>query len=70
MYQIIIKKTVDKRKVIGKSWEKVSVTDGKTEYGYAPETETVQTETAEIYSQVVEELDLVAVINAVNKGGG
>lgn len=70
MYEIIIKKTVEKRNMIGKRWNRISEADGKAVFGYTPETETVQTETSEIYSQVVEELDLVAVINAVNKGNG
>ncbi len=35
--------------------------------GYAPETETMTTETVEVLSQQVDALDLVAVIKAVNK---
>ncbi len=70
MYEIIIKKTVDKRKIIGKAWQPLERNGEETKYGYTPEVESTQTETTEIYSQVVEELDLVAVINAVNKGGG
>ncbi len=38
-----------------------------TDYmGYTPEVETVQTETVERLSQVVEELDLAKVIRAIN----
>jgi len=69
MYEIIIKKTIDKRKVIGKTWQPLERIGDKSVYGYTPEVENVQTETTEIYTQVVEELDLVAVINAVNKIG-
>lgn len=69
MYEIIIKKTVDKRKVIGKTWQSLEKIGDKSVYGYTPEVESTQTETTEIYTQVVEELDLVAVINAVNKTG-
>jgi len=69
MYQIIIRKTVNKIKTIGKAWQPIERIGEKTEYGYTPEVESTQTETTEIYTQVVEELDLVSVIKAVNKSG-
>jgi len=39
--------------------------DGETDYGYATK-ETTEDITREVYSQRVDNLDLVAVINAVN----
>jgi|GEM_PF-5654406 len=66
MFEITIKKTTEVRRTIGKTWEKIQIADGKTEYGYTPEVETVTTETQEIYHQSFETLDLVRVILAAN----
>ena len=46
--------------------EKVTAT--RDIMGYQPNKEITETVTREIYTQEVEEIDLVAVINAVNKG--
>lgn len=43
---------------------KTRITD---QYDYTPEVETVQTVTREVLKQTVEDLDLAAVIRAVNK---
>ncbi len=63
-FKITIEETRDVRKTIGKQWEIVGK-DG--ERGYTPEVETITTERTEIYRQVVDDLDLIAVIEAVNK---
>jgi tetrahydromethanopterin S-methyltransferase subunit A len=64
MFKITIEETKDVRKTIGKQWEIVGK-DG--ERGYTPEVETIVTERTEIYRQIVDDLDLIAVIDAVNK---
>ena len=63
-FKITIEETKDVRKTIGKKWEIVGK-DG--ERGYTPEVETITTERQDIYIQIVDELDLIAVIEAVNK---
>ena len=68
MYQITIRRTTTTRKVLPKSWERVDTDDdGKPVMGYTPEVETLVTDTRDVYSQVVDELDLVSVIDAINK---
>ena len=40
--------------------------DGGALYGYAPERQVTSTESVDLFEQTVEELDLIAVIQAVN----
>lgn len=67
-YRIVITKTEEVRKTKPKEWKPIGPAD-KAEYGHTPEVVTVTTETVEIYTQVVSDLDLRAVIDAVNLGG-
>lgn len=68
MYEITIRETKEVRKTVGKTWVPIETTEGgAVKYGYSPETESVVKETNEIYTQKVENLDLQAVIVAVNK---
>jgi Lhr-like helicase len=84
-YKIVIERTQDVIRKVGREWEKVgqvekkrevSFYDGQSdqpktylsdEYGYTPEVEKTVSETVKLYEQSVEELDLAAVILAVNK---
>lgn len=63
MYEIVVKKTTTTRRA-AKPWVLLNQQTGQ--FGYAPEEEVPTTETVEIYSQKVDELDLAAVIIAVN----
>ena len=65
MYTITIEQTRNVRKLVGKKWEPIERNGDHTSYGYAPEVETVATETTEIYKQTVEELNVTAIIQAV-----
>lgn len=67
MFKITIEKTVEVTKIGGKVWDIISKDEnGKEERGYTPEIERRTTETVDIYQQVVDELDIYAVIQAVN----
>ncbi len=79
-FKIVITETRDVRKIIPKRWAVVGQEIAKEhilkgteagekidKYGHTPETETIVSETVELLSQQVEELDLTAVIKAVNK---
>ena len=69
MYRIVITKTVEVTKKSGRDWAVLSKdAEGREVKGYTPEKETTVTETLEIYAQVVDELNLFAVIEAVNAG--
>lgn len=67
MYEVIVRKTVTTRKPT-REWVALQrLENGKTEYGYAPETDIPTTETVEVYTQKFDDLDLEAVIIAANK---
>lgn len=66
MYEIIIKKTVLTTTTAGKEWQPLEKNGDKTHYGYTPEIQKDQIVSTQIYTQIVEDLDLVAVISAVN----
>lgn len=66
MYEIRIRKTEIKEMPAGKEWEK-GVTEGEDGYGYTPEIMKKREVTTIILEQQLEELDLPAVIKAVNK---
>lgn len=74
MFKITIEETRTVVKTVGKEWaivDQVPITDGgevlKNVMGYTPLIEKPVPETKEIYAQTVEELDLHAVIRAINK---
>lgn len=50
---------------VGKKWQR-GAGESPDEYGYAPEIETICDYEREVYRQNVDELDLTAVISAVN----
>ena len=55
-------------RIAGKEWRPVSESkEGGTKYDYTPEIEKRVVEGKRIYEQTVENLDLVAVISAVNR---
>lgn len=66
MFKITIEKTTTERKTVDGSWEVIKEENGVRTHGYAPAREKNVKETTEIYTQVVDDLDLVAVIDAVN----
>jgi hypothetical protein len=66
VYSIEIKK-VTREQVSKREWVQTDEDEkGKTKYGYV-DTDTTEDVTRVVYTQKVEDLDLVAVINAVNK---
>lgn len=69
MYTVTITETRPVRKILPKTWAVVkgATETAPAEYGHTPEVETIATETIERYTQNVEELNLDAVIKAVNK---
>jgi hypothetical protein len=66
-YKITIEETKAVTKIVGRNWEVVKRVDNTHDYGYTPEIEKTVKETTEIYQQIVDDLDLAAVIIAVNK---
>lgn len=66
MYKITIERT-EKRTTKHREWVVVEKLEGGTsKMGYAPEMDKELTERTEVYQQVVDDLDLLAVILAVN----
>lgn len=81
-FKIVITETKDVRKTLPRQWAPVDKEEVEREsrfvgddgdrtfirdvYGYTPEVETVSTETREILSQEVDELDLRSVMQAIN----
>jgi hypothetical protein len=61
-FKITIQQTLDEQRHIGKEWRLVE----KDRYDYTPETDTVATVTRILYEQTVSDLDLWAVVSAVN----
>lgn len=68
MFEITITEKTIVRQILRGEWCVVSEKDGIKKYDYAPSREGELTQDVEIYKQQVGELDLVAVINAVNGG--
>lgn len=67
MYEIIIKRTVDATKLIGRDWVVIGQKeDGRPEYAYTPEDVKSSIEIVDVYTQKVDDLNLIAVIAAVN----
>lgn len=66
-YEITIRRTRMVEKNIGNKWAVVSHDEGgKGEFGYTPIHTGQAEESEEIYKQVVSDIDLVKVIDAVN----
>ena len=76
MYEITIKKTEVTRKVVGKEWKIIGQEEQKHEitgtaslvdkWGYTPEVEKPVESTVVVLQQNIENLDLAAVIKAIN----
>jgi len=69
MYKITIEKTVSEVRSGNMEYQIISDTggkDGKGEYGYVTKPDHTVSVQREVYSQVVDDLNLVAVINAIN----
>ena len=67
MYRITITRIETVTKKGGQKWEVIDKTDaGKEIFGYTPTILVEQQESQEVYSQSVQNLDLVRVIDAVN----
>lgn len=74
-FKITIIETRDVTRTVGKDWKiigqkpalSVSAPAVIDEYGYTPEIEKTVKESREILTQTVDELDLPAVIKAINK---
>lgn len=72
-YEITIKKRRDVTKLAGKEWKVVGQEFDKDAerlkdtYGYTPEIERPVTEEVEVLKQTVDDIDLAAVIKAINK---
>jgi len=64
-YKIVITEVTQERKICGKQWKPVNG-DPEKRYDYTPEIEKVVDVTREIYAQDTAELDLKAVIKAIN----
>jgi hypothetical protein len=65
-YKITIERTETVRRVAEGPYTRVGGTDEKPVYGYAPARETEVSDRKDIYTQVVDGLNLVAVIKAIN----
>lgn len=67
-YTITIEKAGSRIGVMPKTWQMLGQdADGKKNMGYTPEVEATIAYDEKIYEQIVEDLDLAAVIKAVNK---
>ncbi len=66
MYEITITRTVINRKLVHGPWTVVGKEGNEEKYAYAPDREQFVEDNFEIYKQMVEEIDLVGVISAVN----
>lgn len=67
-FKITITETKAVRKMQNPQWEQVSQdAEGLPVYGYTPEVEITATEQRDVLIQEVDNLDLVAVIRAVNR---
>ena len=66
-YKITITEIGQESKLQGNKWAKLSDKEGGGQYGYTPEVRMAVNFEREIFSQSIEELDLSAVIRAVNE---
>lgn len=66
MFEITITKTTTERRTLPPKWE-LTGKDGEAVYGYTPEVPADVPVTLKILTQTVEDLDLPAVIKAINR---
>jgi len=69
-YKITVEKTASEVRSGDTEYKIISDTggkDGKSEYGYVTKPDHTVSVELQVYTQFVEELDLIAVINAVNR---
>jgi hypothetical protein len=72
MYEITIKRTVTRTKTVGKKWDIIEeyrneeADRWEKKHGYTPLIEKEVEETTEVYKQAVENLDLRAIVLAIN----
>ncbi len=66
MFKITITEEKDVVKTVGKDWEILSEKDGEAKRGYSPAIDKTVSVKCEVYNQVVDKIDLVRVITAVN----
>ena len=64
-YKITITETGQETRIIGNDWKEGAHENGQS-FGYTPEIEATLDYERQLYQQHVDELDLKAVINAVN----
>ena len=64
-FKITITETGQERRIVGGTWERGAGENGE-DFGYTPEIEATRDYERQVYQQHVDELDLKAVINAVN----
>ena len=68
MYKITIEEIKVVKKMGGKEWMTIGRDeDDKPAYGYTPEIDKEVEQTQIVYTQLIENLDLGAVIKAINK---
>ena len=68
MFKIKIEQVQVVTRMVGKEWMQIGVKeDGKPEFGYTPLIEKDVEEETMVYTQQVDQLGLVKVINAVNE---
>lgn len=67
-YTVTIERIREVEKTAGKDWQLIGTAE-KSEYGYTPEILKTVLERDTIYTQVVDSLNLRAVIDAVNDAG-
>lgn len=65
-YQITITETREVTGTVGKNWAVIAEHGTEKEYGYTPEVEKIVRQERKVLEQVVDTLDLAAVIRAVN----
>lgn len=67
-FTIVITETQEVDKKIGHVWEKIAAKQegGEDGYGYTPLIDSIAIEKVEVLRQLVSDLDLVAVIKAIN----
>lgn len=65
-FKVTVTKTEMKSVLKGHQWVKGGVSEKDGTYGYTPMISTLEEVATEVFSQVVEKLDLSAVIKAVN----
>ena len=68
-FKIMVTETKTETKLVRGEWVVLEVINGDEHRGYAPDREKEVKSDTEVYSQVVERLDLTSVIAAVNGVG-